>query len=72
MTVRELAALLEVLDPESSVLVHLGWDLAIIDHDIDEDGLILFADDAEVAVVSRQWLEAYDNLKLNLTLGGGA
>jgi hypothetical protein len=58
MTVKELATLLEGLPPETPVLIHLGWTLAITETDIDPDGLILFADDTDVAAVNRLWLAA--------------
>lgn len=57
MTVKELAALLEGLPPETPVRIHFGWDLNITETDTDENGLILFADDTDVAAVNRQWLE---------------
>lgn len=57
MTVKELSALLAGLPPETPVLVHLGWDLAITETEIDGDTLVLFADDTDVTAVNRQWLE---------------
>ena len=61
MTVKELAALLEGLPPETPVRIHLGWDLDIAETDTDEDGLILFADDTDVAAVNRHWLAALND-----------
>lgn len=61
MTVKELAALLEGLPPETPVRIHLGWDLEIAETDTDEDGLILFADDTDVAAVNRHWLERHND-----------
>jgi hypothetical protein len=61
VTVKELAALLEGLPPETPVRIHLGWDLDIAETDTDEDGLILFADDTDVAAVNRHWLAALND-----------
>jgi hypothetical protein len=58
VTVLELAQILADLPNEMPVLVHLGWDLGITETDVDEDGLVLFADDTEVAAVNRHWYDA--------------
>ncbi len=61
MTVQELAATLKGLPPETPVYVHLGWDLAITETEVDSNGLILFADDTDVAAVNRQWYDALND-----------
>lgn len=58
MNVKELAVLLEGLPPEMPVCIHLGWDLAITETEVDDEGLVLFADDSDVTAVNRAYLAA--------------
>lgn len=59
-TVGELRALITDLSDDTPVKIHFGWDLAISGSTLDDDELVLFADDeAGCSPVSTQWLNAW-------------
>jgi len=59
MTVETLLSMLEDMRLDTEVVVHFGWDLTINDiwFDEEENKAVLFADDTDVAPVSRDWLD---------------
>lgn len=57
-TVGDLADAIAGLPRETPFLIHFGWDIAITDSDVNEDGFVIYPDDSTIRTVSRDWLDA--------------